>query len=72
MSLLGGTYGSREREISSTDVKRGDDCLQAELPITNPNLFKPSVAGSGLRGVVQLVRTLACHAGGHISSIHLL
>jgi hypothetical protein len=31
VSILGGTYGSREREISSNDVKRGDDCLQAEL-----------------------------------------
>jgi transcriptional regulator GlxA family with amidase domain len=27
MSLLGGTYGSREREISSSDAKRRDDCL---------------------------------------------
>jgi hypothetical protein len=32
MSLLGGTYGSREREINSNDAKRGDDCLQADKP----------------------------------------
>ena len=33
VSILGGTYGSREREISSNDVKRGDDCLQADLSV---------------------------------------
>jgi hypothetical protein len=33
MSLLGGTYGSREREISSNDAKRGDDCLQADFSV---------------------------------------
>jgi hypothetical protein len=33
MSLLGGTYGSREREISSNDAKRGDDCQQADFPV---------------------------------------
>jgi hypothetical protein len=33
VSILGGTYGSREREISSNDVKRGDDCLQADFPL---------------------------------------
>jgi hypothetical protein len=31
MSLLGGTYGSRELEINSNDAKRGDGCLQADL-----------------------------------------
>ena len=31
VSILGGTYGSREREISFNDVKRGDDSLQADL-----------------------------------------
>jgi hypothetical protein len=31
VSILGGTYGSREREISANDVKRGDDCLQADF-----------------------------------------
>jgi hypothetical protein len=33
MSLLGGTYGSRELEVSSNDAKRGDDCLQADFAI---------------------------------------
>jgi hypothetical protein len=31
-SILGGTYSSREREISSNNVKRADDCLQADFP----------------------------------------
>jgi hypothetical protein len=31
MSLLGGTYGSRELEINSNDAKRGDGCLQGDL-----------------------------------------
>jgi hypothetical protein len=31
VSILGGIYGSREREISSNDVKRGDDCLHADF-----------------------------------------
>ena len=30
---LGGTYGSRERDISLNDVKRGDDSLQADSPL---------------------------------------
>jgi len=42
MSLLGGTYGSREREISSNDAKRGDDCLQG---VTNSANFLQPCSG---------------------------
>jgi hypothetical protein len=31
MSLLGGTYGSREQEINSNDAKRGYRWLQADF-----------------------------------------
>ena len=45
MSLLGGTYGSRELEISSNDAKRGDDCPQADLALLIPLFWDQITSG---------------------------
>ena len=52
------------RDPTRIDGECGDHFLQADFPLLIRTFFQLSVAGSSLRGVVQLVRPPACHAGG--------
>ena len=51
MSLLGGTYGSRELEINSNDAKRGDGCLQADSHYGLPTNSRVIATGSDRSGL---------------------